>query len=189
LRNRYWICPPALLLMLLAGACRPPQQGPVRLARGVAFTLRSPETGPRFFASQEVVIHQPDGGVQTLLTTVENDGRRLSIVAATPLGMTLFSCQIQGGATGVDVRVPLPSRFDPRLLPALIQLAQWPLEDLRQGLGPGLELSDAGAVRTLRRQGQVILSITRQAPDARTLQVLIPAAGITMDIRTLEDAP
>ena len=178
-------------LLLLIPGCRVPTTGPVRLARGVPFVLRAPEAGPKFFASQEVVFHPPGGGAETLLTAVENDGKRLSIVASTPVGLTLFTVQVQGGAATVDARVPLPARLDPRLLPALVQLANWPLEDLRLGLEAGALLQDAGPVRTLSRKGRVVLTLTRdgQAPPFRSVAVAIPALGITLDIRTLEEAP
>ena len=180
-----------LTLLLLGAACRPPASGPVHLARGVPFTLRSPASGPKFFASQEVVFHGPEGPSETLLTAVENDGLKFGIVASTPLGMTLFTLQVRDGATAVDARVPLPPRFDPRLLPALIQLASWPLDEVRRGLGPGLDLVEAGNARTLLHGGKPVLTLTRegQAPPFRKVQLAIPSLGITLDIRTLEEEP
>jgi len=177
------------LLLLLAAACRPPATGPVYFARGVPFTLRTPASGPKFFASQEVTFHQPGGATDTLLTTVENDGQRLSVVASSPMGLTLFTIQVKGGATLVETKVPLPSQLDPRLLPALVQLANWPLEELRKGLGQGLELADEGPVRTLLRKGKVALTLTRdgQTPPYKTVHLDVPSMAIAMDIRTLEE--
>jgi hypothetical protein len=180
-----------LALLLLAPACRPPATGPVYLSRGMPFTLRSPGTGPRFFASQEVVFHRPGEAAETMLTTVESDGQRLSLVASSPLGMTLFTIQVKDGATAIDARVPLPPQLDPRLLPAMVQLANWPLDDLRRGLAKGTELIEEGPKRTLLRKGKVVLTLVRdgQEPPYRTVVLTLPALGITLDIRTLEDKP
>ena len=180
-----------LALLLLTVACKPPANAPVRLGWGAAFSLRAPEAGPSFFASQEVVVQQRDGSQETCLATVENDGHRLSIVASSPVGMTLFTVQVKGGATLVDARVPLPSRVDLRLLPALIQLANWPLDDLRKGLGGSLELTEKGQVRTLSRRGRTLLTLARegQAPPFKALLLTVPTQGISVAIRTLEDKP
>jgi len=182
---RLW---PLLALSLLA-ACRPPSSGPLWLSRGVPFELRAPANGPRFFSSQEVVFHLPDGHEEQLITSVENDGEHLSIVASTPMGLTLFTLQLKAGKVTVDERVPLPKVFDPRLLPALVQLSDWPLEDLRRGLRADASLEDEGNVRTLRRKGKVILTLKREgtAPPYRKNVLEIPSVSVSAVITTLED--
>jgi hypothetical protein len=178
-----------LLLPLALVACRPPQSGPVHLDRRASLRLRAPKAGPRLFATQQVVFRMPDGQEETLLTTVENDGARLGIVASTPLGQTLFVIQVEEGGTRVDARVPLPRFLDPRLLPALVQLANWPLEDLRAGLGSGMELRDEGPVRKLLGKGRLVLSLTREGdrPPFRSVLMELPVQGIQARITTLED--
>lgn len=178
-------------LLLLAGGCRAPHTGPLRLARGAVFSLRGPAAGPVFFASQEVRITLPDGQEETLLTAVENDHHRMSVVASTPFGQTLFTVQITPETTRVDPRLPLPPGLDLRLVPALVQLANWPLDDLFTGLGPGLELVDEGAVRILRHRGKVLLRLTREgsAPPFRTVTLELPGQKVRAQIRTIEDAP
>ena len=180
-----------LALLLLTVACKPPANAPVRFGRGAAFSLCAPEAGPKFFANQEVLVHQRDGSEERFLATVENDGQRLSIVASSPVGMTLFSVQLKGGATQVDARVPLPARVDPRLLPALIQLADWPLNELQDGLGRGLDLEEKGNVRSLTHRGRVLLSLTRegQRPPFKSILLAVPGMGLRVEIRTLEDKP
>jgi len=178
-----------LIGLLLAGGCKPPTDGPLWLGRGVPFVLRGPAEGPKFFASQEVLFHLPNGQEEQLVTSVENDGSRLSIVASTPMGLTLFTLQLQQGAVTLDKRVPLPRLFDPRLLPALIQLSDWPLEDLRKGLRPDATLEDEGQVRVLRRKGKTILTLKREgdAPPYRKTFLEIPSVSISAVITTLED--
>jgi len=178
-----------LLLPLLIVGCRRPDPGAVRLARGVPFRLCPPESAPDFFADQEVLFSRPDGGRETLLTAVENRGGALSLVASTPLGQTLFIVRVQSGAVTVDARVPLPDRLDPKLLPALVQFALWPLEAVRAGLGADVTCVEDGARRTLLRQGRVVWSVSRTgtAPPFQSLLLENPGMGLTLRIRTLEE--
>ena len=178
-----------LLGLLLLGACRPAANGPLYLGRGVPFVLRSPADGPPFFASQEVLFRLPDGKEEQLVTSVENDGDHLAVVASTPMGLTLFTLQLKQGVVTLDERVPLPKLFDPRLLPALIQLSNWPLEDLRKGLRPDATLDDEGDIRILRRKGKTVLTLRREgaAPPYRKTLLEIPSASISAVITTLED--
>lgn len=182
----FWLVP--LFALGLLG-CRPPANGPLYLGRGVPFVLRAPADGPRLFSTQSVRFMMPDGSEELLVTSVENTPERMSIVASTPMGQTLFTIQLQQGAVTVDKRIPLPQMFDPRLLPALIQLANWPLEDLRKGLDPGTTLEEAGELRELRRKGRTVLTLRRegQAPNFKTVTLDLPAASIRAIITTLED--
>lgn len=178
-----------LLLLLLLAGCRRPDPGSVRLARGVPFRLCPPESAPDFFADQEVQFSLPDGARETLMTAVENRGGTLSLVASTPLGQTLFVVRVRSGAVSVDARVPLPARLDPRMLPALVQFALWPLDAVRGGLGPGITCEEQGAGRTLLRQGRVVWRVTRTGAAApfRSLLLENPGMGLTLRIRTLDE--
>lgn len=182
----YWLVP--LFALLLVG-CRPPATGPLLLGRGVPFALRAPADGPAFFSTQEVRFLMPDGSEELLVTTVENDAERMSIVASTPMGQTLFTIQVHQGTVVIDKRIPLPQRFDPRLLPALIQLASWPLEEARKGLGPGATLEETGEVRELRRKGRTVLTLRREGPAPLFTKITldIPAASLRAIITTLEE--
>lgn len=174
-------------LLLLPGGCQPSHNGPIRLARGAFFSLRDPAAGPDFFSCQEVRFTLPDGQEETLITAVENDRHRMSVVASTPLGQTLFTVQITSEATRVDPRLPLPPWLDLRLVPAFVQLANWPLDDLRSGLGPGLELFEEGPVRTLRHRGRILLRLAREGSAApfETVILELPAQKVHAQITTL----
>jgi Protein of unknown function (DUF3261) len=177
------------LLPILLMGCRQPDPGSVQLARQVPFRLCPPESAPDFFADQEVLFSLPDGGRETLIAAVENRGCALTLVASTPLGQTLFVVRVQSGAVTVDARVPLAERLDPRMLPALVQFALWPLEAVRAGLGPGVTCAEDGPRRTLLRKGKVVWSATRTgaAPPFQALLLENPGMGLTLRIRTLEE--
>lgn len=181
-----WLLP---LFMLFLGGCHPPATGPLYLGRGVPFALRAPSEGPKFFSTQEVLFQMPDGSEERLVTTVENDAERMSIVASTPMGQTLFTIRLEQGAVVVDKRIPLPDRFDLRLLPALIQLANWPLEEVRKGLDAGATLEETGGLRTLRRKDRKVLVLQREGASAPYPKVTVdlPAVSIRALITTLEE--
>ena len=90
--------------LLLLGGCRTPSSGPIWLGRGVPFVLRPPSEGPKLFTTQEVIFQLPEGREERLLTSMENDSDRLSIVASSPMGQTLFTLQLRQGAVTLDAR-------------------------------------------------------------------------------------
>lgn len=172
------LAPAALLLTVLLG-CAP----------RLPFALRPASEGPKGFKSQDVVFSMPDGSAEHVLTSVENDGKRLTIVASTPLGQTLFVLRAEDGQVGLEARVPLPKAFDPRLLAVLVELSDWPLEAARKGLPAGAELREEGSVRTLLRRGEVLLTLDRRgtAPPWKTVTLKLPAQKVEAVITTLED--
>jgi hypothetical protein len=183
-----WLLP---LLAIFLGGCRNPSTGPLLLGRGVPFVLRSPSEGPRLFVTQEVLFQLPGDREERLLTSLENDADHLSIVASSPMGQTLFTLQLRQGIVTVDARVPLPKEFDTRLLPALIQLANWPLEDLRKGLEADASLQEVDQIRSLRRKGRIVLTLQREGtvPPYRKIVLELPSASMRAIITTLEELP
>jgi hypothetical protein len=165
-----WI--PLLLIALLA------------CARPLSYALRPAAAGPRGLSTQEVLVHLPGGEEQRFLTTVENDGRRLTLVASTPVGQTLFVIRVEDGKVDADRRVPLPRAFDPTLLPALVQVCDWPLEEARRGLPRRAELREEGGCRTLLLRGKPFLEIRRQAGRTR---LDFPGRGLAIDLTPLDD--
>lgn len=161
------------------------------LGPGVPFVLRTPAEGPLLFATQEVSLQLPGGRKERLIASLENDADHMNIVASSPMGQTLFILQLSQGTVRLDARVPLPKAFDPRLLPALLQFTNWPLEEVRKGLGAGAELHDDQQTRSLHRKGQIILTLQREgeAPPYRRITLAMPLASIRAIITTLEDQP
>jgi len=181
--------PRLLLPLLLLAGCRAPETATVQVAPGVPFRLCRPETGPDFFANQEVVFRFPGGRQETVMAAIENRGGNLSLVASSAMGQTLFIVRVHGVAVTVDTRIPIPGDLDPRVLPALVEFALWPLEALGAGLGEGIRLEADGARRTLLRKGKVVWTVVREgdAPPFRSLVLDNPALGMSVHIRTLED--
>jgi len=178
-----------LLLPLLLAGCRAPETATVQVAPGVPFRLCAPEAGPEFFVNQEVRFQFPGGRQETVMAAIENRGGRLSLVASSAMGQTLFIVRVKGTAVAVDTRIPIPGDLDPRILPALVEFALWPAEAVRAGLGEGITLAAEGDRRTLLRKGKVVWTVVRDgaAPPFRSMVMDNPALGMSVRIRTLED--
>ena len=172
---------------LLLG-CRQPQSPEVYLAPGVPFRLCPPREGPGMFLTQEVVFRLPGGGEETAIAVLENKGGTFSVVASTPMGQTLFVVQVKGADVTVDARIPIPGDLDPRVLPALVQMVLWPAASVRQGLGPGVELLEAGPVRSLVRKGKTVRTATRAGQGELPETVILenPGLHLRVQIRNLE---
>jgi hypothetical protein len=175
---------PVILLLSALPGCRGPVAGGVVVAPEVTFRLCLPETGPDFFALQEMAFTFPGGRRETAVAAIENKGGAMTLVVSSPLGQTLFTVQVRGRTALVDARVPLPSGLDPRLLPALVQFALWPEPVLRAGLEPGTTLEQDGPRRSLLYKGRVVWTVTR---DGAGMVLENPAQGLTVRVRTLED--
>jgi len=171
-----------LFLLLVGLACG--QGDTLRLGWNASFRLQPP--GPAFFANQLVTVTLPDGSEQQLLCTVESGPEALTVVASTTLGQTLFTASLKGGRCMVEKHLPLPSQADPRMLLALVQLAHWPLEPLRQGLQGDLELREDGLTRTLLKGGKPFLRLNR---EGRSQTLELPDYQIRARISDLEEAP
>jgi len=173
----------ACSLFLLA--CTPGDT--LRLGWDASFRFAPP--GPTFFVNQMVIITLPDGSEQTLLCTVESGPEKLTVVASTPLGQTLFTATLRRGFTSVEAHLPLPAKADPRALLAAVQLAEWPLEELRKGLGGSLELKEEGPLRTLLKGGRPFLLLRREQVPKAALSLQLPDYRVKAMIIPLEDTP
>jgi hypothetical protein len=178
----------ALPLTLLLPACGARSGPEVYLAPGVPFLLRPPEDGPELFATQEVLFRMPGDRQETALAALENHAGVLTLVASTPMGQTLLTVRLQGPASTVDARIPIPGDLDPRALAGLVQFSLWPAASLRRGLtDPATEIQEQDATRTLLKKGRIIWTATREgaAPPYREVLLANPALQLSVRIRTL----
>ncbi len=173
-----------LAAVVLLSACHPPDALP--LGWGQRFRLRPPGDGPACFSTSLVELTLPDGRTEALLTTLENRPDRLTVVASSPVGATLFTATLRGGIVELQAPFPLPQGLDPRGVLALVQLVHWPLASLHQGLTPDLELREDDTLRTVRRRGSVLLTLRREGP---VVHLEAPSLRLKARITPLEDSP
>lgn len=176
-------------LALLLAACQPAAPGCARLPGGGSYCLQS-VGGPSFATLQQSVL-SAGGQRLTLLTRIESDSHGLRFAGITPLGQTLLLVSWENGKLRAELPPALASRIDPALLPALVQLATWPVAAIRAGLSPDLELVEDGQRRRLRRTGtggdEDLLDISWEGnlPYQR-LRIAAPG-GLAIDARAVVD--
>ncbi|WP_005036023.1 DUF3261 domain-containing protein [Holophaga foetida] len=173
------------LALLLCLACASGD----RIRLGWDASYRFAPTGPTFFANQLVVVTLPDASEQSFLCTVEAKPDSLAAVASTPLGQTLFTSTLRKGVVSTEAHLPLPAKAKPEMLLAAIQLAEWPVEELRKGLSGDLELKEEGPLRTLLKHGSPFLLIRREQVPKGARSVEAPDYRVKVMIIPLEEAP
>lgn len=175
-----------LCCSLLLGACQPATPGCARLPGGGSYCLQN-GAAPVFSTLQQSVL---SAGQQrlTLLTRIESDATGLRFAGMTPLGQTLLFVSWENGELRGDLPPAFAARLDPALLPALVQLASWPVPAVRAGLSPDLELIAENNHRRLRRHasGEDILDISWEGnlPYQR-LRIASPA-GFAIESRAID---
>lgn len=178
------------LTSLFLTACAPAAPGCANLPGGGSYCLQN-GAGPNFSTLQQSVL---TAGKQrmTLLTRIENDARGLRFAGMSPLGQTLLFVSWENGILRADLPPEMAARLDPALFPAMVQIAMWPVEAVRAGLSPELELIAEPNRRRLRPKDagsdSDILDISWEGnlPYQR-LQIVAPA-GMRIDARALDDA-
>jgi hypothetical protein len=105
-----------------------------------------------------------------------------------PLGQTLLQARLRDGRVTEDPAAPLAGKLDANLLVALMQLASWPADSVRAGLGDNLVLEEGPGRRIVRAGQDTILEITWQGSRLPYDQVraVLPAAGLSIVSNRLE---
>lgn len=87
-----------------------------------------------------------------------------------------------------DLPPALAGRMEPALLPALVQIANWPEAAVRAGLESGATLAEGGGRREVRVGGAaVLLTECAGGIPCRRLHLSVPAAGFVLDAETLPE--
>lgn len=172
--------------VLLAPAGHHPGAPPMRLIAGLLATLllaarqmappgcaRLPGAGTSRLAQRgrpgirDTAGERPQRG-RTPLHAAHPAGQRCAGIAfrrSDPARADLVCGFVENGALHANLPEPMAQRLDPALLPALIQIAMWPADSVRQGSRPDeLELHAAESGRQVRRRAdtaeQLVLDIS-----------------------------
>lgn len=124
---------------------------------------------------------------ETLITNVMVNAERMTIVGLTPFGHKLLEVSYNNQTTIATV---LPSaQLEPAFLMAMLQLALWPEDNVRNGLSPIITLVSTQNQRRYLNQGKVILTIDYlgiKTPQDQ-LHIALPKLDLTLDIETLPE--
>lgn len=141
----------------------------------------------RFVATQSVEVTHP-GGSERLLVHVESDVNTIKIVGLTPFGRRVL--WVEYGPGGIAPNSHVPAGMNAAHVLAGLQLAFWPLEQVRGGARDAahVEQSADGATRRLFVGDQIVFTATCEGerPLCRRAQLSYPTLGQTLAIETLE---
>ena len=139
--------------LLLAGCARTPE-APARLG------LRLPPAalGTAISVQQHLTVERP-GGTNDLDVALEVDAAHVRVVGLA-FGQRVLSLDYDGRALNEWRHAMLPAQVRAADVLEDLQLTLWPADAIAQALPPGWRIEEQGLVRTLRRDGEVIATIT-----------------------------
>lgn len=175
-----------LLLSVLFGlaACGENETPCTALIGGGSYCLQ-PTTSLAPFETQQKVEARLRNRRETMIAEIENDATALHFIGLTPFGHTMLQVSYNNSEV---LATTLPDRrISPTLLIALLQIALWPADSIRNGLEAPLTLEESGGQRRIINQGETTLSIdyTGDRPPYRRMILNIHAAYLELDIETL----
>ncbi|ABM01593.1 DUF3261 domain-containing protein [Shewanella amazonensis] len=165
-----------------------PQRAPKAPAATPAPTTKSQSQSQS--QTQKVSI-EINGKRHELLSQLELDGHRLSVVGLAPMGQPLFDVSFDGNQLISEQSVLLGDNFRAEYLIALLQLIYWPEPALNAALSGGLVSEQACPQRRCRvltspeDGGIVHISYSHQEPWLATVILEMPSAGMKLKITPL----
>ena len=173
-------------IALLVTACAPTGENCARLPGNGRYCLVA-GPWPEYTAEQASAVTLKGKTLRMIVRVASGPGG-LRFAGLSPLGQTLFQVSWENSVLRAELPPVLEGRIDPALFPALLQIATWPAERIREGLSEGLELIDEPGRRVIRNGTDDVLLVSwegSQLPYSR-LRIEAPAAGLIIDSRTLE---
>jgi hypothetical protein len=169
-------------LLALGCASTPPPAPPPELA------LRLPPSalGMELSLAQRITVVRA-GGRQGFDALLEADAREVR-VAAVALGRRVASLRWDGATLDADVAAQVPAVITAQRILTDVQLAWWPVEAVLAGLPPGFALDADAATRTVRRGGEVVVTLRYegQPPAWRRVTLDHRERGYMLEIDSVE---
>ena len=175
------------LTVLLAAACAGDGSRCAALPGGGRYCLQATADVPPFDVQQKVDVAF-DGRTDTIIAQVEADALGMRFVGTTPFGQKLV--QLSFDNDRVMVAASLMKGLDPILLLGLVQIATWPAESVRAGLGDSALVVDTEGQRRLVKDDSdlVLIKYTRGRPPLGDVFIQLPKAGVEFTIINLDVA-
>lgn len=151
------------------------------------YCLQSSTVVAPFAVQQTVEVNYRDVH-EVMITDLDVSQHGLQMIAFTPFGQKLM--QVNDDNNKIVAENPLAARLDPAMLVALLQLALWPGDAVKQGLSPTLTLMETAAERTVLSGNQVILHMqyTDKLVPYHQLSIEMPRIQFRLNISTLAGA-
>lgn len=186
MRWRYFSFVGSLALMLTTTACGINERDSqcATLIGGGRYCLQSSAIIVPFYAQQKVEA-RIRGQRETMIVEIEVDAAGMRFVGLTPFGHSLLIATYDNRTVKTtqltDMRLPS------LLLVALLQIALWPADAVRDGLEAPLRLEEKAGQRRILNHDAVMLTIkyVGDLPPYRQINIDIQGADIQLDIETL----
>lgn len=176
----------ALLAALLLSACAQIEPGCTALPLGARYCLQPSSDAAPFSVRQQVTARFKDQR-EMLIADIENRSDGLDFVGLTPFGLTVFQVAYDNRNT-TAARLP-DARLSPELLLGMLQLALWPADAVRRGLGGEAEVQDSPGLRRIFMGDQVLMELRHDntPPPYSRMQIDWPTLDMKLDIRVLPE--
>ncbi len=175
--------------VLFASACTPGGEACARLTGSERYCL---VTGPwSAYASEQASTVTLADKTLRMIARIEAGNQGVHFAGVSPLGQTLFLVSWDNSALRAEFPPALAGRLDPVLFLALLQIATWPAERIREGLSTGLELREQPGRRVVRGENGDVLIVSWEGSELPypRLRIDVPALNLTIDNHALEALP
>jgi len=171
----------AILAMLAGCASTCPN-----LPGGPRYCLQGTAAVPPHVALQDIRIRRGDLD-ERVIAQLEVDAEGMRLAGLTPMGQRVLEATFDNRTAWAESLAG--DRLDARALLALVQLATWPADVVRAGLGDGCILQETPVRRRLLREGRLILDVVRtgEPPIYRRIEISLPDVGMTVTVREIKD--
>lgn len=172
--------------MLLNMSCMRQDSRCVNLMGNGLYCLQSTAAITPFIVQQKVEAFIKSH-YEIMVTEIEVNAEGMQLIGLTPFGHQLVHVSYNNEKAKAVVS-PDP-RLDPTLMIAMIQLALWPVDSVRKGLGEPLILEETVGHRRYLAKDKLVLDVSyanAMAP-ANKLNLSFPTVGLMLDIETLPE--
>ncbi len=132
-------------------------------------------SSPQSF-TQKVSIRVGDESHE-LLTQLELDAERMTLVGLAPLGQALFTLVYDGHTLSSEQNLLLGNEFKAEYLMAMMQLIYWPEQSIRSHLTGAKLVSDQCTTLPCRQFYPLAATMNKQAPLAPAIQIHYQQTG------------
>jgi hypothetical protein len=173
------------LLAAAVSACSPGNPRCARIPGGGTYCLQASAAVPPFEVQQKIEFTF-NGRRETMIVELEVDADGMRFAGLTPFGQKL----VQASFDNREVRAAvLPDkRLDPALLLALLQLALWPADSVRAGLGTAVVVEESTGQRRVLDNGNLVMEVdyTGDRLSNSGMRIVFPAVQLEFAVTTLD---